>query len=86
MRFLYCRSPTPLENLCERWHFTDAQASAGIPISNRLGAVACKCILATCYMRRSAGRSTEMFDLIMLAIGLGLFALSVGYVYACDQL
>jgi len=27
-----------------------------------------------------------MFDLIMLAIGLGLFALSVGYVYVCDQL
>jgi len=33
-----------------------------------------------------AGRSTEMFDLIMLAIGLGFFALSVGYVYVCDQL
>jgi len=27
-----------------------------------------------------------MFDLIMLAIGLGFFALSVGYAYACDQL
>ena len=27
-----------------------------------------------------------MMDLIMLAIGLGFFALSVGYCYACDRL
>jgi len=27
-----------------------------------------------------------MFDLIMLAIGLGFFALSVGYTIACDRL
>jgi SNF family Na+-dependent transporter len=27
-----------------------------------------------------------MLDVIMLAIGLAFFALSVGYVYACDQL
>jgi len=27
-----------------------------------------------------------MLDLIMLAIGLGFFALSIGYAYACDSL
>jgi len=27
-----------------------------------------------------------MFDLILLALGLGLFALSVGYAFACDRL
>jgi hypothetical protein len=27
-----------------------------------------------------------MLDLIMLAIGLGFFALSVGYTIACDRL
>ena len=27
-----------------------------------------------------------MLDLVMLAIGLGFFALSVGYAYACDWL
>jgi hypothetical protein len=32
------------------------------------------------------GRSIQMFDLIMLAIGLSFFALSIGYVYACDRL
>jgi len=27
-----------------------------------------------------------MFDVIMLALGVGFFALSVGYAYACDWL
>jgi hypothetical protein len=31
-------------------------------------------------------RSAAMLDVIMLAIGLGFFGLSVGYVMACDQL
>jgi hypothetical protein len=31
-------------------------------------------------------RSSEMLDIIMLAIGLAFFAVSIGYVYACDRL
>jgi hypothetical protein len=31
-------------------------------------------------------RSIPMLDVIMLAIGLGFFALSVGYTIACDRL
>jgi len=27
-----------------------------------------------------------MMDVVMLAIALGFFALSIGYVYACDRL
>jgi len=27
-----------------------------------------------------------MLDVVMLAIGLAFFALSIGYVYACDRL
>jgi len=27
-----------------------------------------------------------MLDIILLALGLGLFAASVGYAYACDRL
>jgi len=27
-----------------------------------------------------------MLDLILLALGIGLFALSIGYAYACDRL
>jgi len=33
-----------------------------------------------------AVRSIQMLDLIMLAMGLGFFALTVGYAYACDRL
>jgi hypothetical protein len=28
----------------------------------------------------------KMLDVIMLALGLGFFALAVGYAYACDRL
>jgi len=31
-------------------------------------------------------RSIPMMDVVMLAIGFACFALSIGYVYACDQL
>jgi hypothetical protein len=31
-------------------------------------------------------RSIPMMDVIMLAVGLGFFVLSVGYCYACDLL
>jgi len=27
-----------------------------------------------------------MLDLILIAVGLGFFALSIAYVYACDRL
>jgi hypothetical protein len=30
--------------------------------------------------------SIQMLDLLMLAIGLAFFALSAGYVYACERL
>jgi hypothetical protein len=35
---------------------------------------------------RTDPRELPMLDLIMLAIGLGFFALGLGYVYACDRL
>jgi hypothetical protein len=31
-------------------------------------------------------KETSMLDIIILAIGLGFFALSVGYTIACDRL
>jgi hypothetical protein len=36
--------------------------------------------------RRLAQGATKMSDVIMLAIGFAFFALSIGYVYACDRL
>jgi hypothetical protein len=36
--------------------------------------------------RATRRKEQPMLDLIMLAIGLGFFALSVGYTIACDRL
>lgn len=32
------------------------------------------------------GKGFQMFDLILLALGLAFFVLSVAYAYACDRL
>jgi hypothetical protein len=37
------------------------------------------------FWPRSA-RSSEMLDVIMLAIAVAFFAVSIAYVYACEQL
>ena len=36
--------------------------------------------------REAFTRSIPMMDVVMLAIGFAFFALSIAYVYACDQL
>ncbi len=33
-----------------------------------------------------AYRSTLMLDAVMLALGLGFFAIGIGYAYACERL
>ena len=33
-----------------------------------------------------AMRSNAMMDILMLALGFGLFALAIGYTYACERL
>jgi hypothetical protein len=83
MRFLYCRPSIPLEDLWNKWHFKGCPR--GFPNLIRLTALVCKRMFAACAAA-GAGGSTEMLDIIMLAIGLGFFALSVGYTIACDQL
>jgi hypothetical protein len=37
-------------------------------------------------MQTPFARSIQMMDIIMLALGLAFFALSVGYTIACDRL
>ena len=34
----------------------------------------------------SAHQESSMLDIVMLALGLGFFVLSVGYAYACERL
>jgi hypothetical protein len=33
-----------------------------------------------------ATRSIFMWDIVMLALGLGLFVVAIGYTYACERL
>lgn len=33
-----------------------------------------------------AAEESKMFDVLMIALGLGFFALSIGYAYACERL
>jgi hypothetical protein len=40
-------------------------------------------VFAPGFARR---KENPMLDLVMLAFGLGLFVVSVGYAYACDRL
>jgi hypothetical protein len=39
-----------------------------------------------CRTGEPVRQELSMMDVIMLALGLGFFALSVGYVLACDRL
>ena len=38
------------------------------------------------FRLRQCARSTAMMDVVMLALGFAFFAVSIGYVYACDRL
>jgi len=38
------------------------------------------------YVPRVSRGASLMLDLVMLAIGFAFFAISIGYVYACDRL
>jgi hypothetical protein len=31
-------------------------------------------------------KGIQMFDVVLLVLGLGLFALSIGYVYGCERI
>jgi hypothetical protein len=37
-------------------------------------------------LRTTFEREQFMFDLVLLAMGIGFFALAIGYAYACDRL
>ena len=41
---------------------------------------------ADAVRQRGAIRSIPVLDILMLALGLGFFALAIGYTYACERL
>jgi len=85
MRFLYRRLPIPLENICDKWHLIGRQAGQNgyRPFDSPEAAFSSK---GLAWLARDAPGKASMLDIIMLAIGLGFFALSVGYTIACDRL
>jgi hypothetical protein len=42
--------------------------------------------LAHIFQRQILSEDGSMLDVLMVALALGFFALSVGYAYACDRL
>ena len=74
----------PLENLYPEWQITERQALLKPP---RL-LIYRKLLIRTKALDHDLGarRKHLMLDLIMIAIALGFFALSVGYTIACDRL
>jgi hypothetical protein len=84
MRFLYGWPPIPLEDLCDKWHFI--RCPRGFPNFDPAQCIGVQAQMLAANGAAGAGGSAEMLDIIMLAIGLGFFALSVGYAIACDQL
>jgi len=53
------------------------------PIPHRF--LMCRLLLARPKQNRPE-REEAMFDILMLALGAGLFILTIGYAYACDRL
>jgi hypothetical protein len=83
MRFLYCRSAIPLDDLCGNAHL---RAAARVPELDLVPCIGVQADACRDAAPRAPGRSPEMLDVVMLAVGLGFFALSVGYAMACDRL
>jgi hypothetical protein len=48
--------------------------------------IACRQHASASTLQEFYARSTSMMDIVMIAIGFVFFALSIGYVYACDRL
>jgi hypothetical protein len=87
MDFLYGRSPSPLENICDKWHL---ERCPGVPggFHKLLDLPQSAVLKASPLLNVGITRRKEhsMLDIIVLAIGLGFFALSVGYTIVCDRL
>ena len=75
MRFLYRWAPLHLENIYRT-----------VPPKHRLPIAAANPARSAGCFRPQDGWSIPMMDLILVALGLAFFVLSVGYAYACERL
>jgi hypothetical protein len=81
MKNIYGELRFPLEQLCLQCHHIGAR---GFPNFDPVQCIDLKGRVIGISFR--ASEECRMLDVIMLAIGLGFFALSVGYTVACDRL
>lgn len=85
MRSLYSGAPSPLENI--RYPMppvacANREPVAPLTVSTRSTARH----RAASQRRRPDMGVTKMLDVILVALGLAFFALSIGYAYACESL
>lgn len=84
MRFLYRRSADLLENICAGPYLC-RRRMVGDHVVPPFGAA--RLLLRCAGAARSIPRrSASMLDLVLLALGLAFFVLSVGYAHVCDRL
>ena len=83
MRFLYVRFCFRLENICREW-----QISRVFRVAN--GRFDLICVVLPCaeppWGRRNSHKGIPMLDLILVALGLGFFAATIAYAFACERL
>ena len=84
MEFLYGFDPFPLEFLCMQEQISP---------ENELGFLRCfdagqssGSLSGSCWHVQNYARSILMMDVVMVALAVGFFAVSIAYVYACEQL
>ena len=80
MKFLYLSCPAHLETICRKWHLADYAGCFRSTESDPRG------VGRRRSTRNEPGKECFMLDIIMLALGLGFFALAIGYGYACERL
>jgi hypothetical protein len=80
MEFLYGPTRRPLDFICDEWHLAKRELTlhCGFPHPDRF--------TRTAPLSALIAWSIAMLDFVMPAIALISFALSIAYVYACDQL
>jgi hypothetical protein len=82
MNFLYRGPSIPLEDLCDKCHVFAAVRVPGLDPAQCIDVQADQRSWRAPQVPEGCG----MLDVVMLAIGLGFFAFSIGYTIACDRL
>lgn len=88
MGFIYLSACRHLENLSPEWHLAPCSvaASARVHMNLSQGGLAERRRLVSGGRDLAQQEHTHMLDVLMIALGLGFFALAIGYSYACERL